>query len=122
MVFKIDGTDLNQFIVVGDYEVNFVRKYNAWVDGNLVEHRDYINKKAEGKCSLLFVNNDDYAMFVNLMESARKNGGYYECEMSVNNSLEPHKGNFFLDFAPVRIDDASSSEKMAQFELEIVER
>lgn len=122
MVFKIGGTDLNQFIVVGDYEVNFVHKYNSWVDGNLTEHRDYINKKAEGKCSLLFVNNDDYAMFVNLMESARQNGGFYECEMTINNSLEPHKGNFFLNFAPVRIDDASSSEKIAQFELEIVER
>lgn len=123
MVFKIGTTDISQFIVVGDYEVNNEFRYNSWTDANLVEHRDILGKKAVGKCSLLFVNSDDYEAFVRLMDSAMdKRGGFYDCEVTVNNSLDTVKGRFFLDFAPVRTDDASSAEKMAQFELNIQER
>lgn len=123
MVFKINNISIKEHIKVGSYEVNAEDIYKSWTDGNYREHRDYKGYRVVGKCSLLFSDMRDFEAFLELMEVARvSTGGWYDCEVSVNNRLGTHRGQFFIDFAPALEDDASSQEKVAEFELTIRER
>lgn len=123
MIFRINNKDMNQHIVCGSYKVNKQEVFNSWTDGNKVEHRDVVRSRVAGTCSLHFSSQEEYNSFLTHMEqSLVRNGGYYNCEITVNNMVTTHTGQFFIDFEPIKESNATDSEMVEEFELNIQER
>lgn len=77
-LFKVEGTDFTNYIVVPSYSVNESYQYLSWTDANYIEHKRLARTKIFGSFELFFDSISDYERFINLTNPARANqlGGY----------------------------------------------
>lgn len=101
LIGKTKNLDLTRNIPTPEYNVQDVRNYVSWVDGNYNEHRHLTDTKAEGTFKLKFPTKEDYIRFVDFVkENEDKNDCSLVCEVYCNNRNEVKRIHAFLDFEP----------------------
>lgn len=120
---EVAENDLTKYIVEDSYDINTTDKYEAWEDGNMVEHRIVVTSKVSGSFEILCSNHSNtisLARFLELWNSVTVNKvatiGVYvpiinefkaiECYFSMESSkhiLEPNGD--FVDVIKVKIQE-----------------
>lgn len=104
-LIKLIGTssnlDLTRNIPTPEYNVQDVKNYVTWTDGNYSIHRHLTDSKAQGTFKLKFPTKEDYLSFVNFIKSNENAvDGSLLCDVYCNNRNEVKRVNAFLDFQP----------------------
>lgn len=122
-LFKIGTTDVSDNIVRGSYMVNRIDVYKTYEDANGAAHRRFIRKKVSGTFQMFFKYMEDYADFVELLET-NKNASTFAvgCTMYDNYSGELFTIDAFIDFEPTITQDATLREYMQILDITIEER
>lgn len=122
-LFKIGTTDVSNNIVRGSYMVNRIDVYKTYEDANGATHRRFIRKKMTGTLQMFFKYMEDYADFVELVETNKSATTYaVVCTLYDNYSGELYTVNAFIDFQPTITQDAGLREYMQVLDITIEER
>ncbi len=96
-IFKINTTDLSQWVDRENYNCNKTDVFQNWTDGNWVNHRDFVRTQIKATITLKFSRETDFNAFKALLTSERNANGYYPVTVWVNNTQAEESINAFLD-------------------------
>lgn len=123
LIGRTENLDLTRVIPTPEYNVQDIRNYVSWVDGNYNEHRHFTDSKAQGSFKLKFPKKEDYLHFVNFIkENEDKNDCSLLCEVYCNNRDEVKRIHAFLDFEPDNELPLMADKEYEGFEVAIKER
>lgn len=120
MVVKIANHDFSHDIVVGSYSANKSDVFESWTDANGVTHRVVVRSKVSASFNLYLRNDSRVAEFQTALLS-KLSGGYYICQLQMNDSNEVYTGNFYLSYQTVR-DTIGARDGLKEFTLTLEER
>ena len=122
-LFMISTTDCSDNVVRGSYMVNRIDVYKTYEDANGATHRRFIRKKMTGKLQMFFKYIEDYADFVELIETNKSATTFaVPCTLYDNLSGDVYTVNAFIDFQPTITQDAGLREYMQVLDITIEER
>lgn len=121
MLFAINNVDLTEHIIAGSYQVNEEDAYEEWKDGWGTTHHDIWGVKCSGSFEMLFRTFADYIDFIELMKSAKKRSGWYDCQIAANNTGDVGRKNCFITFAPKRDRDGVNRDYFGKFTVTVEE-
>lgn len=81
ILFKIGATNYTNFIVNGEYDVNKLEEGEQWTDGSWKDHFDLVRTRISGKFTMKFRDWSQYDAFVDHLNVAQKDNGYFDCEI-----------------------------------------
>ena len=96
-----DSLDLTRNIPTPEYNVQNIKNYVSWIDGNYNEHRHLTDTKVQGTFKLKFPSKEAYLNFIEFVKAnANKNDDSILCEAYCNNTNEVKRVHAFMDFEP----------------------
>lgn len=122
LLIKIAEFDLTPYVIKGTYNINKEDVYKELEDANWTKHRFSPRTKVSGQFDVCLINRDVYDAFIAALTLGKRNGGYYLCTATTNNTLEQINGNFFIDFAPSRNKTFTGTEVFEAFTIKMEER
>lgn len=97
--FKIDTTDITDYIDVQSYAVNREDVFEEWEDGNWITHRVIARTRYTGSFQAGFASAADFTAFMTLLSTKKNADGYYPVTAYINNTGTTETFNAFLDVA-----------------------
>lgn len=96
-----NNLDLTRFIPTPEYNMQNIKNYVSWIDGNYNEHRHLTDTKVKGSFKLRFPNKEAYLDFIEFVKAnENKIDSSLVCEVYCNNTNEVKRIHAFLDFEP----------------------
>ena len=120
--FKIGNTDFSSAVDVQNYDVNDLPVYDSWTDINRVEHRTYIRSRLQGRFSLGYSTEANYAAAVSAIRTARGAAGYTSCSLWSNNDGSTRTADCYLHLTGAARWDLHNSRQWQTLEVEVFER
>lgn len=121
MVFKINGIDFSDNILIGTYEVNKQASYVAWQNANYRTIRIKTAEKVVGSFDLFFKSADEYQVFKNAVDESEKDDTTHLITLSVNNTNKNETIEGYIDFSLTRDIDGNMNDFYLTFKVEIEE-
>lgn len=123
MVFAIGANDYSAKVVMDTYDVNQIDVFTQWEDANGMTHRDVYRKRVQGTFDMLISNISEYQAFITDVQNNRRNGGFVQCKIAVNNlNQENMQKDLFIDYAPIRTRNSNYTKGYMTFTVTIEER
>lgn len=101
VLFKINTTDLTQWVDRENFNCNKTDVFQDWTDGNWVSHRDVVRTQITGSLNLRFPKEADFTAFKTLLSTARNANGYYPITIWCSTTQAEETINAFLDISAV---------------------
>lgn len=95
--FRIDDTDLTEFVDIQNYAVNAEDVFTSWTDANDTEHRTITRTRISGTVRLGFRWANDLESFRQLLAGSRTADGSYPVSLYVNNTGATAAIDAFID-------------------------
>lgn len=95
--FQIGSTDLSASVDIQESALNAYDEYELWVDGNYVEHRDFVRTRISGTVRVGFDSAAKLNVFVTLLNAARSSGRYCSVTAYVINTDSTPTFDAFVD-------------------------
>ena len=93
--------DLTSYIPVPEYNVQDVRNFVSWVDGNYCQRRHITDYKAQGTFKLRFPKKENYLQFVEFVKTNEdKADGSIVCDVYCVNRNITKRVHAYLDYEP----------------------
>lgn len=123
MQVLVNGTDITNYIVVDSYEMDSEQSYEAWTDGNKVEHRIVIAEKVKGSFKVALSNKNEMPIsdFLTLWNSAVSNN-YVTITVYVTNKAANKTINAYYTMKNTMHQKLADSSFLDVLEIEIQER
>lgn len=85
MLFKINGVNYDDFVVIKKYKMNRAPETTEYRDGWNKRHRTFLRESISGSVTLAFPNETAYNEFVENMRTSARLEGDYRVEAYVQN-------------------------------------
>lgn len=121
MVFKINGIDFSNNILIGTYEVNKKASFVSWQNANYRNIRIKTSEKVAGEFEIFFKSAEDYQAFKNAVDSSEKDDMTHIMILSVNNSNKDEIIEGYIDYVLVRDTDGNKNDFYQKFKVTIEE-
>lgn len=121
MVFKINGIDFSNNILIGSYEVNKQASYVSWQNANYRTIRIKTAEKVTGSFDIFFKSAGEYQVFKNAVDESEKDDTTHLITLSVNNTNKNETIEGYIDFSLTRDIDGSMNDFYLTFKVEIEE-
>ncbi len=96
---QLGSTDLSSYADIQNWKVNKADVWQAWTDGNWIDHREVVRTRIEGTFQLGFRTEAAWTSFTTLLAAARNVAGYYAVQVYVNNTASSETINAFLEIS-----------------------
>lgn len=121
MLAQIGSTDITKWIQESTYKMNAEDIYEAWEDGNWVEHHHLIRDKVKGSFDLVFVTDADLNAFITLLNSNTVEN-YVIITVWVSNKNASSEHRMFYKFENTSDRQISDSYVYKRFKMTLTER
>ena len=121
-LFTINTTDLTSYEDTEKHSVNKADVFDAWTDGNWIEHRNLSRTRISGTVVLKFKSPTEYSTFLGLLTSERTSDGYYPVTVYCSNTGTSETINAFLDVVSETKWDVTAPLKHQTVTLQITQR
>ena len=121
-MFKINGTEYGDKIIMDTYNVNLMDVYTQWEDANGKYHRSIYKKRISGSFNMKFASLGEYQAFLTNVQNNTQNGGYVPVVLAVNNTNSESSAEMFISFQPVQTRNNNYTKGYMEFGVNVEER
>lgn len=120
--FKIGTTDFSDAVDIQNYDVNDTPIFDVWTDINQIEHRSYLRTRLQGRFTLGYASETDFAAALNTIRTALASTGYTACQLWSNNDGATRTADCFLELTGAARWNLTTGRQWQTLEVNVYER